>query len=282
LLSGIGARENLAPHGIAMRAELPAVGRNLQDRYEVGVINRMAKPWSALQGAEFTRTDPLFAEWAKCRSGMYCSNGAVLAASLASPSATAVPDLFCMALLVPFRGYYPGYAREMMGRHNYLTWAILKAYTSNRAGTVTLRSADPRDTPIVDFHYFEEGNGDAKDDLQAMVEGIRFVRRIAASLIADGTIAEEESPCANLQTDEELAEFVRYNAWGHHASCSCAVGPPATGVIDSSLRVHFTQGLRVVDASIFPRIPGYFITSAIYLAAEKAAQTILEQARSSE
>jgi choline dehydrogenase len=68
---------------------------------------------------------------------------------------------------------------------------------------------------------------------------------------------------------------VKDNAWGHHASCSCRIGKEADGgVLDSQFRVHGVKGLRVVDASIFPRIPGFFIVSSIYIAAEKAADVI--------
>jgi choline dehydrogenase-like flavoprotein len=73
---------------------------------------------------------------------------------------------------------------------------------------------------------------------------------------------------------------VRQNAWGHHACGSCAIGGvDAGGVLRSDFRVHHTSNLRVVDASIFPRIPGFFIVSSVYLAAEKAADVILADAR---
>jgi choline dehydrogenase-like flavoprotein len=76
-----------------------------------------------------------------------------------------------------------------------------------------------------------------------------------------------------------LGQWVRDNAWGHHASCTCAIGPrQAGGVVDGSFRVHGVSGLRVVDASVFPRIPGFFIVSAIYMIAEKAADVILADA----
>jgi choline dehydrogenase len=157
-----------------------------------------------------------------------------------------------------------------------LTWAILKAHTQNRAGEVTLRSADPRDTPLINFHYFEEGSDTVGEDLDSMVAGIRFVRRLTAKLKADGLIAEEEQPGDSRQTDEELRDYVRTTAWGHHASCTCPIGPrEAGGVLGSDFRVHGTQGLRVVDASVFPHIPGFFIVSAVYMIAEKAADVIL-------
>ncbi len=91
-----------------------------------------------------------------------------------------------------------------------------------------------------------------------------------------GHIAEEELPGEQVQSDEELRDYVRYNAWGHHASCTCAIGPrEQNGVLDSQFRVHGTTGLRVVDASVFPRIPGFFIVSAVYMIGEKAADVIL-------
>ena len=76
---------------------------------------------------------------------------------------------------------------------------------------------------------------------------------------------------------EELRQFVRNEAWGHHASCTCKIGRLriAMAVLDSSFRVHGTKGLRVVDASVFPHIPGLFIVSAMYMVAEKASDVIL-------
>jgi choline dehydrogenase len=109
-----------------------------------------------------------------------------------------------------------------------------------------------------------------------VVAGIRFVRRLTAQLKAEGLIAEEEEPGDARQTDEELKDYVRTTAWGHHASCSCPIGPREDGgVLGSDFRVHGTEGLRVVDASVFPRIPGFFIVSAVYMVAEKAADVIL-------
>ena len=163
-----------------MRVDLPGVGRNLQDRYEIGVVNRMAKPWRVLDGADFTRDDRLFGEWSRHRAGMYVSNGAALAVSLRSqPDARARPVLHGAA--GEFAGYFPGYSRVIAEHHDYLTWAVLKAHTNNRAGTVTLRSADPRDTPRSNFRYFEEGNDTAGEDLKAVVTGVALRRRIRTS-----------------------------------------------------------------------------------------------------
>ncbi|HXV83195.1 MAG TPA: GMC family oxidoreductase, partial [Candidatus Binatia bacterium] len=160
MLSGIGPKAELERHGIEVRVDLPGVGENLQDRYEVGVVNRMKQDWKVLNGARFARGDPQFEEWEACRSGVYTTNGAVLAVIKKSDRVRPLPDLFCFALVGKFRGYEPNYSKEVVDHSNYLTWAVLKAHTENRGGTVKLRSADPRETPEINFRYFHEGTGD--------------------------------------------------------------------------------------------------------------------------
>ena len=83
-----------------------------------------------------------------------------------------------------------------------------------------------------------------------------------------------------MQTREDIARYVRDNAWGHHASCTCPIGADGDpkAVLDSRLPRARHAGLRVVDASVFPRIPGFFIVCAIYMVGEKAADVILEDA----
>jgi choline dehydrogenase-like flavoprotein len=276
MLSGLGPREVLERYGIPVRADLQGVGRNLQDRYEIGVVSRMNFPaWRAYKDARFSADDPQFREWKHRRSGIYSTNGSVLTLFRRSPVAGDQPDLFCMSLLARFTGYYPSYSRAFAEKLNYLTWVVLKAHTRNRSGVVTLRSSDPRDVPLINFNSFAEG-GD--EDLTAVVDGIRFVRRLNAKLASQGMIAEEELPGDGCQSDEELKDYVRSQSWGHHASCTCAIGPvERNGVLSSDLRVHQTQGLRVVDASVFPRIPGFFIAGAIYMIGEKAAEMILAE-----
>lgn len=277
MLSGIGPRGVLERNGIPVRIDLLGVGKNLQDRYEVGVVNRMNfDHWEVLKGAKFAEGDPQHQEWARSRKGVYTTNGAVLAVIKRSMRERALPDLFCFALLGLFKGYFPGYSALFPKHLNYLTWAILKAHTNNRAGEVTLRSADPRDTPMINFRYFEEGSDRSGEDLQSVVEGIKFVRSMTADLKKQKLIAEEELPGEEVQSDDELKAFVRDNAWGHHASCTCPIGSRESGgVLSSDFKVHGTKGLRVVDASVFPRIPGFFIVSAIYMIGEKAADVIL-------
>jgi choline dehydrogenase len=280
MLSGIGDPRALDKVGIPTRVPLRGVGRNLQDRYEVPVVHRMRKPWGMLEGATFSAQDPQYREWAARRKGVYVSNGALLAVVQRSAVGRPVPDLFSFALLAPFRGYKPGYSEEIRTRHDYLTWVVLKGHTNNRGGSVTITSPDPRMRPDVDFRYFEEGTDAGGDDLQAVVEGIKLARRMTEGMKPQ-LIAEEELPGDGVKTDADLRQFVRDHAWGHHASCTCAIGPEGQGgVLTTDFKVHGTDRLRVVDASVFPRVPGLFIVCAVYMAGEKAADRIIVQASS--
>lgn len=281
MLSGIGDREHLEEFGIDVLVDLPGVGKNLQDRYEVGVVNRMNFDcWEALKGAKFAAGDPQYEQWLK-GEGVYTTNGAVLAIILRSLETRPDPDLFVFALLGLFRGYFPSYSALFSNNLNYLTWAVLKAHTNNTAGYVRLRSANPFEPPIINFKYFDEGNDEFGDDLNSVVAGIKFVRKLTAPLIADNLIAEEVMPGASVTSDEDLATFVKDRAWGHHASCTCPIGPRENnGVLNAKFEVHGTQNLRVVDASVFPKIPGFFIVASVYMIGEKAADVILEHAKS--
>ena len=132
---------------------------------------------------------------------------------------------------------------------------VLKGHTNNTAGSVTLRTADPRDAPAVNFSYFDEGNDGRRQDVRAVVEGVKLVRKMAGGLKGRG-LAKEELPGEAVSSDEAIAEWVQDNAWGHHASCSCPIGDLQNGgVVSGDFKVHGTQGLRIVDASVFPRDP---------------------------
>ena len=278
MLSGIGPADDLRQRGISVRVDLPGVGANLQDRYEVAVVNRMKQDWTVLLGADFDTADKIYAQWAASREGLYTSNGAVLGIAKRSSSKQPLPDLFMFALLGKFCGYYPGFSRQLAEHHDYLTWAILKAHTRNTAGRVTLRSTDPRAMPAIDFHYFDEGTDSEGEDLDAVVAGVKFVRELQGSL--GDAIAEEELPGASIVSDDDIRGFIKDNAWGHHASCTCKIGPRSDGgVLDSNFRVYGTENLRVVDASVFPKIPGFFIVMSVYMIGEKASEVILADAK---
>lgn len=273
MLSGIGDRQALQDQGIDAIEDLPGVGGNLQDRYEVSVINRMKAPWAVMRGARFQRWDRLYRQWRWLRRGVYTSNGVMLSVTMPSSSQRVDPDLFCFALLGRFPGYSPGYSEDIK-KLNYLSWMVLKARTRNRAGRVSLRSADPTEPPDIRFRYFDEGDDADGEDLEAVLTGLKFAR--AASDASRELIDEEELPGRHLLDDEQLRSYIRDHAWGHHACGTCAMKPREQGgVVDSDFKVYGIDGLRVVDASVFPRIPGFFIVSSVYMIAEKAADVIL-------
>jgi choline dehydrogenase len=278
MLSGIGPSGELRKHGIEERVNLPGVGRNLQDRYEVGVVNRMKENWRILAGAKYDNTDPIFKQWAARRKGVYTTNGGVMAVIRKSEAARPLPDLFMFALMSKFYGYFPGYSTLIPKSLNYLTWAILKAHTNNTAGTVTLQSSDPRDPPAVNFHYFDEGNDGSQQDLESVVDGIQFVRTMTKGL--GDLVEKEELPGKDVVGRPALRQFIKDNAWGHHASCTCPIGSlENNGVLDGDFQVHGVRNLRVVDASVFPRIPGFFIATSVYMVGEKASDVILSAKR---
>ena len=285
MLSGIGNKDELSNFGIKPVVHLPGVGRNMQDRYEVGVISEMAKPFALLSGASFTAPedgqtgDAAFTNWQQGK-GVYTTNGAAVAITKRSTQDKLDPDLFIFGLPSFFKGYYPGYSSALQRYQNMFTWAILKAHTRNTAGTVKLRSGDPRDTPDICFHYFNEGNDAAQEDLNAVVKGVQFARELNGE-VAKSVGITEVWPGPGIRSDADIAAFIQREAWGHHASCTNPIGPASdpNAVLDSRFRVHGTTGLRVVDASVFPRIPGYFIVTAVYMIAEKASDIILEDTR---
>ncbi|MEE9354976.1 MAG: GMC oxidoreductase [Methylococcaceae bacterium] len=279
MLSGVGPKEELTKHKIPVKVNLPGVGKNLQDRYEISVITQMKNDFSMLQGAPFkspqagSPPDPFYADWLQGK-GIYTSNGVSVSFIKRSDPKQPEPDLFVFGMSGYFAGYYPGYSEKTTKHQDFFTWAILKAHTHNNAGTILLKSTDPLDTPEINFRYFDEGNDDTGEDLASVVSGIRFVRKINER--SKNFIRKEVIPGEGLDSDDQLKDFIKTNAWGHHASCSCKMGDATDplAVVDSEFRVIGTGRLRIVDASVFPKIPGFFIVSAIYMVSEKAAEVI--------
>ncbi|QEH35962.1 Alcohol dehydrogenase [acceptor] [Aquisphaera giovannonii] len=293
MLSGIGPRADLERLGIPVVLDRPAVGRYLQDRYEVAVVSKFPKPFPLLDGLTFRppgpgeEPDPALKQWEESRSGLYATNGAVLAVIRRSDPDLEDPDLFIFGLPATFKGYYPGYADAIAGDHDAFTWAILKGHTENQGGRVTLKSARPEERPEIQFHYFQEGTDKAGADLEAVVQGVRFVREFNDKLGQPCRLVVRRNDRSfgtaelDINSDDQVRQWVKDEAWGHHACGTCRIGPKedvTESVLDSDFRVKGLDGLRVVDASVFPRIPGLFIVSAIYMVAEKASEVILRDA----
>lgn len=312
MLSGIGPKEHLESVGVPCRVNLPGVGGNLQDRYEVCVVSELTEEFKTLVGVNFDPKDTTDEQLKRWRSGdrnsLYASNGGALAILKKTDPKLAVPDIFMFAAPAMFRGYYPGWSNDLLRRprhgsapgetpdpmeyRNQLAWVILKSRTNNMSGTVRLRSKDPFATPIVNHHHFGEGAEPgsaeavgAREDLTAMTRGVAFARSLNQKL---GSVQKAELwPGPQIPDDSpDLEQWVRHETWGHHPCGTCRIGSDAwqpipeelkdtQAVLDTRFRVHGVRGLRVVDASVFPRIPGYFIVTPIYCISEKAADDIL-------
>ncbi|WP_437977970.1 GMC oxidoreductase [Sorangium sp. So ce295] len=288
-LSGIGPKRELRRHGIPVVVNLPGVGENLQDRYEVTVSAELKTDLSVYtQCAPFQPADPCLdayqtGTWTSPTPapffGPYANNLGVGGRIARSSDAQPLPDLFFGGLPVPFLGYEPGYSQVPLGRH--FSWLVLRAHNKNTAGQVLLRSRDPRDTPDINFHSFDEGNDSSGQDLEAMVTGVKRARSFLEDPIARQHVLTEVSPGASVQTDDQLREFIKNEAWGHHASCTAKIGADSDpmAVLDSRFRVRGVRGLRVVDACVFPRTPGFFPVAAVLMISEKASDVIIAEAR---
>ena len=375
MLSGIGEKKHLFDRGIAnlygaeadtngaYRAksrpelpviDLPGVGRNLQDRYEVTVVSELDEDLETLKHVSFLpgdSQDPARRQWIEEKKGLYATNGGTLAVIRRSQpvqdAGEPEPDLFTFGAPAAFRGYYWNWSREVFkakiggGKdiHRLWSWVILKAYTSNHRGTVRLRTACPFDAPEICFDVFNEklearrkeldrelqevldeserlarlGEpqppaltkkrtdleaerresdcilANSHRDLAALVDAVAFMRKVNARN-PDQFSREIQPGDAIRDYSAAMEEWIKTQAWGHHCSCTCRLGSDTwqadTGklddkeaVLDSRFRVHGVRGLRIVDASIFPKIPGYFILAPIFMVSEKAADTLIEDAR---
>ena len=301
LLSGIGPRDHLKEKGIQGTwkgtIHSPGVGCNLQDRYEVSVISKMKQTFSLLGDARFKLPqapgqDAPLTEWRSSGRGLYSTTGAFVGILKRSAPERSQPDLFIFGVPVKFEGYKEGFSDMDPEQFDRFSWVILKAHTHNRNGLVKLRSDDPLEPPEINFNYFGSDQDHAPDkddpDLEALVQAVKFVRRIAKK--AKGVVECEIHPGDSARTDEQIRDWVMREAWGHHACGTCRMGRSIDpmAVTDSRFRVlgpvgshgqrSAIDGLRIVDASIFPNIPGYFIVTNIYMASEKAAEIILADA----
>jgi choline dehydrogenase len=285
-LSGIGPANELQQHNVPVIVDAPGVGANLQDRYETSLAGKASSDFSLTSDCTFLHSmpDPCYDQWVNnaLAKGVYGSNGLSIGIVKKSSVAEGDPDLFIAGAPANFFGYFPGYSNFSTADKKHWVWVVLKAHSRNNAGTVTLRSTDPRDTPLINFNSFDDGvtAGAANEkDLQAVAEGMEFARTIFKKLIPlDGSF-KEVWPGKEVKGDA-MNDWIKDEAWGHHACCTAKIGADddKSAVLDSKFRVKGVQGLRVVDASVFPKIPGFYIAVPTYMVSEKAAEVILDDA----
>ncbi|KAL4911776.1 hypothetical protein BDW62DRAFT_215530 [Aspergillus aurantiobrunneus] len=290
-LSGIGPKSELSQHNIQALVDLPGVGKNLQDRYETSLIGKSPTDFTLTTKCTFLEpnpgSDPCYTDWKNGVGfkGTYMTNG--IAIAILKKSSVAEhdePDLLISGAPGNFPGYYPGFPQQALKDAQHWAWIVLKSRSRNNAGTVALRSTDPRDTPVINFNYFDAGvrdNGADEKDLQAVYEAMDFSRSVFDNLVPlDGDFNEMWPGKGNVSTEDQMKDFIKKEAWGHHACCTAPIGADGDemAVLDGDFRVRGVQGLRVVDASVFPKIPGYYIALPIYMVSEKAADVILADA----
>ena len=281
-LSGVGPKEELEKFGIPVVVDLPGVGTNMQDNYEIGTIARGSSNFVS-KGPQctygFTPNDPCMELWKDGGKGPYARGPLDSMMFKSSKANRDERDLFMWGDASAFRGFWPNGANQAFQNFDPATtfgFSMAKMHPYNRNGTVTLKSADPRDMPLIEFRFFEDDEADK--DIQAMKEGIEFARKVFAAVPAPLAPFTEADPCAN-GSNCNTEDWIKTQAWSHHATSSCSIGADddPLAVLDSKFRVRGVDGLRVVDASVFPRIPGAFPVLPTWIVSAKAADVILKE-----
>lgn len=262
MLSGIGDGEALRKTGIEVKYSLPGVGGNYHDHLAAGILMEMKNSESYGISLRATPRGALnLLQYALFRSGPLASNVFEANAFIRSSDELDRPNLqivFQPARRNPHAFPFP------LG-HGFAL-SVVHLYPRSR-GRVSLASPDARDPPIVDPNLL----GDPAD-LTPTLRGLELSRRIIAAPAFAHYRAVEVQPGPGVQGAEGLGEYVRRTAATvHHPVGTCRMGSDPTAVVDSQLRVHCVEGLRVVDASVFPRVVGGNTNAAVVMVAEKAA-----------
>jgi len=261
LLSGVGPADELRGHGIPVVVNAPQVGANLQDHPAILQI------WeSKLKVSMHLAEKPKqLLKYLALRKGMLTSNVAEAGGFVHTR-----PGLPAADIQFHFGpAYYADHGFETHDGHAFTLGPVLVSPESR--GTIRLRSANPDDKPEITGNYLA-----AQSDMDAMVEGLKIGREIAAAGPFDEARGREIYPGSDFTTDAELEEFVRQKvALLYHPSGTCAMGKADSAVVDPELRVYGTEGLRVVDASVMPIVTGGNTNAPTIMIAEKASQTIV-------
>jgi choline dehydrogenase len=260
-LSGVGDARELEPLGVDVVLDLPAVGENLQDHLEVYIQHASKQPVSMQPALKRWRRPEIGARWLFLRSGPGATNHFEGGGFVRSNDEVAYPNL--MFHFLPLAIRYDG--SQPAAKHGYQVH-VGPMYSDVR-GSVKITSADPREHPALRFNYLSTPN-----DRREWVEAIRVARSILGQPAFEEYDAGELSPGPSVQSDEEILDWVARDAeTALHPSCTCAMG---TVVDPGTMRVYGLDGLRVVDASVFPFVPNGNIYAPVMMVAEKAADLI--------
>jgi choline dehydrogenase len=260
-VSGVGNAAELEALGVGAVHDLPAVGENLQDHLEVYVQYACTQPVSVQPALKKWRRPEIGARWLFLRSGPGASNHFEAGGFVRSNDDVAYPNL--MFHFLPLAIRYDG--SQPAAKHGYQVH-VGPMYSDVR-GSVKIVSPDPRVKPALRFNYLSTAQ-----DRREWVEAIGVARRILTQPAFDELSGGETSPGPSVETDEQILDWVARDAeTALHPSCTCALG---TVVDPQTMRVHGLDGLRVVDASVFPFVPNGNIYAPVMMVAEKAADLI--------
>ena len=264
-LSGVGNAQELEALDISVVHHLPGVGENLQDHLEVYVQYECLQPVSMQPALKKWKRPLIGAEWLFLRSGPGATNHFEAGGFVRSNEDVAYPNL--MFHFLPLAIRYDGTAPK--GGHGYQVH-VGPMYSDAR-GSVKITSTDPRVHPALRFNYLSTAQ-----DRREWVEAIRVARRLLNQPALAPFNGGETSPGPSVATDEQILDWVaRDGETALHPSCSCAMGTGERAVVDpETMRVHGLDGLRVVDASVFPYVTNGNIYAPVMMVAEKAADLI--------
>ena len=265
--SGVGDADFLGNLGIPVVSHRPGVGANLQDHPEIYVQYRSKLPVTLYPALKPWNQALIGARWMLTGTGIGASNHFEAGAFVRSRDDLTIPNL--QYHFVPIAMRYDG--TNPAGGHGFQMHVGPMKGTST--GSVRIRSDDPRDPPSIVFNYLT-----TESDRQDMRDAVRITREIAAQRPLDPYRGEELGPGPDVGDDDESIDaWVRRNAESaYHPSCTCAMGSAddARAVTDGEGRVHGVQGLRVVDASIMPRIVNGNLNAPTIMIAEKISDAI--------
>ena len=265
-LSGVGNPSLLEPLGIPVVNGLTGVGENLQDHLEVYVQHSSRLPVSVAPGLKWRNRPWIGLEWLLFKRGLAATNHFEGGGFARSNEDVSYPNLMFHFLPVAVR--YDG--SSPAGDHGYQVH-IGPMYSDAR-GSVRITSPDPRVHPALRFNYLS-----TDQDRREWVEAIHAARTVLGQPAFEPYDSGELSPGPPVQTDAEILDWVaRDGETALHPSCTCAMGTGEAAVVDPlTLRVHGTEGLRVVDASVMPYVTNGNIYAPVMMVAEKAADLIL-------